>query len=64
MVAGGREFFISANGVWLTDAVPVEYIDFPDGVSRSGGRCGARFARFFRPGVAASVTHGGPNPQE
>ena len=24
----GRQFFRSENGVWLTDAVPVEYIDF------------------------------------
>ncbi|MDA1013332.1 MAG: RNA 2'-phosphotransferase [Planctomycetota bacterium] len=25
----GHEFFLSANGVWLTDAVPVEFIVFP-----------------------------------
>jgi putative RNA 2'-phosphotransferase len=25
----GREFFCSANGVWLTLAVPPEYIEFP-----------------------------------
>ncbi len=25
----GKQFFLSANGVWLTDAVPVEYIRFP-----------------------------------
>ena len=25
----GFEFFISKNGVWLTDHVPVEFIDFP-----------------------------------
>jgi putative RNA 2'-phosphotransferase len=25
----GYEFFISENGVWLTDNVPVEYITFP-----------------------------------
>lgn len=26
----GLEFFESDNGVWLTDAVPVKYIEFPD----------------------------------
>jgi putative RNA 2'-phosphotransferase len=26
----GIAFYLSANGVWLTDAVPVNYIDFPD----------------------------------
>lgn len=26
----GFEFFLSANGVWLTDHVPVRYIVFPD----------------------------------
>ncbi|HLL82625.1 MAG TPA: RNA 2'-phosphotransferase [Longimicrobium sp.] len=30
MHAGGRLFFRSANGVWLTDAVPAEYLGFPD----------------------------------
>lgn len=25
----GHEFFLSANGVWLTDHVPVAYLDFP-----------------------------------
>ena len=25
----GHAFFCSANGVWLTDHVPVEYIEFP-----------------------------------
>ena len=24
----GHQFFVSANGVWLTDAVPVQYISF------------------------------------
>ncbi len=24
----GHVFFLSANGVWLTEAVPPEYIDF------------------------------------
>jgi putative RNA 2'-phosphotransferase len=28
MHCDGRLFFRSANGVWLTDAVPAEYIDF------------------------------------
>jgi putative RNA 2'-phosphotransferase len=26
----GHEFFLSNNGVWLTDTVPAEYINFPD----------------------------------
>lgn len=26
----GHEFFLSGNGVWLTDNVPVEYIRFPE----------------------------------
>ena len=26
----GHVFYLSKNGVWLTDHVPVEYIDFPD----------------------------------
>jgi putative RNA 2'-phosphotransferase len=30
MHAGGHLFFRSANGVWLTDAVPAEYLGFPD----------------------------------
>ncbi|HST89001.1 MAG TPA: RNA 2'-phosphotransferase [Ktedonobacterales bacterium] len=29
MSAAGHEFFISENGVWLTDRVPPEFIDFP-----------------------------------
>ena len=27
----GYQFFLSQNGIWLTDTVPEEYIDFPDG---------------------------------
>jgi len=29
----GHLFFRSANGVWLTDSVPVEYIEFPEQTS-------------------------------
>ena len=29
MEAAGHEFFLSANGVWLTDRVPVAFIRFP-----------------------------------
>lgn len=29
MAASGHAFYLSANGVWLTDAVPPEFIDFP-----------------------------------
>ena len=28
----GHTFYLSANGVWLTDAVSVEFIEFPEGV--------------------------------
>lgn len=30
MHAAGYKFFLSANGVWLTDHVPAEFLDFPD----------------------------------
>jgi putative RNA 2'-phosphotransferase len=30
MAREGVRFYVSANGVWLTDAVPYEYIDEPD----------------------------------
>lgn len=29
MAARGHQFFVSANGVWLTDHVPAEFIEFP-----------------------------------
>jgi putative RNA 2'-phosphotransferase len=35
MAAAGHTFFRSANGVWLTDAVPPEFIEFPDTPSPS-----------------------------
>jgi len=30
MAAAGHTFFLSANGVWLTERVPVEFIDFTE----------------------------------
>jgi putative RNA 2'-phosphotransferase len=30
MRSDGIEFFVTPNGVWLTDNVPVEYIHFPE----------------------------------
>lgn len=30
MTRGGHLFYLSENGVWLTDSVPVNYITFPD----------------------------------
>jgi putative RNA 2'-phosphotransferase len=30
MNQAGYNFFLSANGVWLTAAVPPEYLDFPE----------------------------------
>jgi len=36
MAAAGHTFFLSANGVWLTDRVPVEFLGFPaDGEERA-----------------------------
>ena len=29
MAAVGHPFYLSANGVWLTERVPLEYLDFP-----------------------------------
>lgn len=29
MHRGGHTFWVSANGVWLTDAVPAEYLRLP-----------------------------------
>jgi putative RNA 2'-phosphotransferase len=29
MHAAGHAFYLSENGVWLTDAVPVEFVRFP-----------------------------------
>ena len=34
MHRAGHVFFRSANGVWLTEAVPPEYLRFPEGPSR------------------------------
>jgi putative RNA 2'-phosphotransferase len=48
MVAAGHVFFRSENGVWLTDRVPAEFIDFPsggDGVSESLRDVRIRMAR-------------------
>ncbi|MGK5026112.1 RNA 2'-phosphotransferase [Janthinobacterium sp. RB2R34] len=37
MQAQGRVFYVSANGVWLTDAVPAAFITFPSaGASATG----------------------------
>jgi putative RNA 2'-phosphotransferase len=30
MHAAGRAFYRSDNGVWLTDAVPPEHLEFPE----------------------------------
>lgn len=30
LAAAGHAFFLSANGVWLTDHVPPPYLRFPD----------------------------------
>jgi putative RNA 2'-phosphotransferase len=30
MQESGHTFYLSANGVWLTDAVPTRFIEFPD----------------------------------
>jgi len=33
----GHAFFLSENGVWLTEHVPVEFIEFPIEINRLGG---------------------------
>ncbi len=30
MYEAGHAFYLSANGVWLTDAVPISFIEFPE----------------------------------
>ena len=30
MAASGYRFYLSENGIWLTEYVPVEFIKFPD----------------------------------
>lgn len=30
MHESGQQFFVSANGVWLTDSVPAEFLTFPN----------------------------------
>lgn len=30
MAAAGHRFYLSANGVWLTERVPAEFIEFPE----------------------------------
>lgn len=32
MFADGFEFFVTGNDVWLTDFVPVKYIEFEDSI--------------------------------
>ncbi|MDP4028038.1 MAG: RNA 2'-phosphotransferase [Gallionella sp.] len=36
MSRSGHEFFMSANGIWLTRAVPTTYLRFPDAPERNG----------------------------
>lgn len=38
MSAAGHVFFCSANGVWLTDRVPAEYLEFPVQRGQAAGR--------------------------
>lgn len=46
MAAQGHQFFVSANGVWLTDHVPAEFIQFPrQGPSESTKHVGKRSSR-------------------
>jgi putative RNA 2'-phosphotransferase len=35
MSAAGHAFYLSANGVWLTEHVPVAFIDFPEGAAHA-----------------------------
>lgn len=36
MVKAGHAFFVSANGVWLTEHVPPEFIEWPEDRRRNG----------------------------
>jgi len=45
MAAAGHAFFVSENGVWLTEAVPVAFLEFPAESPRHGGGSGAGRAR-------------------
>ena len=36
MSRSGHEFFMSANGIWLTRAVPTTYLRFPDALEHGG----------------------------
>lgn len=46
MSAQGHQFFLSENGVWLTDHVPVEFIEFPNSSSEpEPGRVKKKSAR-------------------
>ncbi|MFT3699057.1 MAG: RNA 2'-phosphotransferase [Kofleriaceae bacterium] len=42
MVAAGHTFFVSDNGVWLTDHVPAEFIEFPTPHGAGSGNRGAK----------------------
>jgi putative RNA 2'-phosphotransferase len=33
MHSAGHKFYLAQNGVWLADAVPIEFLTFPDAVS-------------------------------
>lgn len=62
MVAEGLRFQQSANGVWLTDAVPARFIDFPSEAARSEWRhwagSSARPRTQIAAETAAAVTEG------
>jgi putative RNA 2'-phosphotransferase len=40
MATAGHTFFLSANGVWLTEQVPTEFIEFPDAADHSSKSTG------------------------
>ncbi|MBP6628800.1 MAG: RNA 2'-phosphotransferase [Kofleriaceae bacterium] len=56
MAADGHVFYRSANGVWLTDAVPAAYLEFPDEAGPARGESpGTSTARGSRASIARAT---------
>ena len=53
MRSAGFEFYLSANGVWLTAAVPAEFIEFPQDDCRIGGAVRERAIPLLQSGHGA-----------
>lgn len=60
MAAHGHQFFVSANGVWLTDHVPVEFIAFPaDDLVATANRISKRSSRAQMAKETLAICEGG-----